>query len=134
MGSNRIDLALVIRDALRAVAPGAAVELGRDATYRPDETVTVVQQVSLRPAMSLPGARLAFRAVVALSTTGPSWDEVMEAHEALADGILSLSDACGVHFSSVRCDSEPAELPPHNPSGAQMVASTYSMIVRRSNG
>lgn len=134
MMRRRIDAALVVRDALRAAAPGVAVELGRDATYRPDETVTVVQLVSMRPAMALPGARIAFRVVVSLSTSGPGWDEVMDDHEVLADGILSLSDAAGVHFSSVRCDSEPSTLPPHDPSGAQMVASTYSMIVRRSDG
>lgn len=134
MMHRRIDAALVVRDALREIAPSEAVELGRDATYRPDETVTVVQLVSMRPAMRLPGARLAFRVVVTLSTSGPSWDEVMDAHEVLADGILSLSDVGDVHFSSVRCDSEPVRMSPHNPSGAEMAASTYSMILRRSNG
>lgn len=125
----RFDPVAVLCEALST--PRHAVVADRDATYRPHELVTVVQAPIFQPAGSLPGNRFLFDVSVVLSTTGPDVDTVMDAAEDVADRMLSMTEVGGVFVSSVRCDSEPARVSPHMPSGAEVVTSRWSMMMRR---
>lgn len=126
---KRFDVESVLLQALQAKEV-TGIALARDATYRPDEIVTVVQAVTVRPVGELP-VRMAFDVKVVLHTTGENTDVVLEAHEDVADVFLSLTEQGEVYFSSIRCDSEPQILSPHEPTGAVSVRSTYSLIARR---
>lgn len=132
MARRTIDFALAVRDGLRVLAPDAVIELGRDATYSPNELMTVVQSAGATPLGELPRAgRLALSDTVTLSTTGPNYEFVADEAEHLQAAILSLTDVNGVAFSSVSCDREPYELSPHEPSGATMMASVFTVVARR---
>jgi hypothetical protein len=128
---RRIDAALVVRDAVAAALPGSQILLDRDAEYTPDQTVTVVSVPTVRAAGALPGARWAFDVTVSLTTTGPDFDAAADEADLVGDAVLSLTGFDDVRFSSVRCDSEPVRLSPHNPTGAETLAQTFSLIVRR---
>lgn len=112
---------------------GTNVVAGRDATYTPNEVVTVVQAPTFRASGRLPGNRYVFDVDVVLSTTGPDFETAIAEAEVVADRLLSLTEVDGVLVSSVRCDSEPGRVSPHMPSGAEMVVSRWSMMMRRKN-
>lgn len=126
----RIDAPKVIRDGIRAGAPGETVTLARDATYRPDETVHVVQASSVKLG-DLPAPRLAFLVDVTVSTTAPSEGVALTAAETVGDAILGLISVGDVLVSSPRCVSEPAGVGVHSPSGAASVVARYQLILRR---
>ena len=126
-----IDAAWVIVRGLRAALPEADIRLDRDATYTPDQVVTVVQTPTVRPAGDLPGRRLASEVRVVLTTTGPDFTACADAAEAVADAVLSLTEVDGVKLSSVRTDSDPVRLSPHDPTGAETMASTHSLMMRK---
>lgn len=128
---SRIDPVAVLCRALSR--DGSEVVASRDATYRPHEVVTVVQVPIFQPAGSLPGNRFLFEVGVVLSTSAPDVDTAMDEAEAVADRMLSMTEVGGVSVSSVRCDSEPARVSPHMPSGAEVVTSRWSMMMRRKN-
>lgn len=128
---KRFDAALVVRDGLRAALPESEIQLGKDATYAPDDLVTVVQVSSVRPIGALPGQRWGFTVNVSLVTTGPDFDATADEADRVADAMLSMTDVDEVKVSSVTCDSEPVRLSPHSPSGAETISSSYSAILRR---
>lgn len=128
---RRVDAALALRDAVAAALPESEVLLDRDADYTPDRVVTVVSVPAVRPAGALPGARWAFDVTATLTTTGPDYDAAADEADQVGDAVLSLTGFDDVRFSSVRCDSEPVRLSPHNPTGAETLAQTFSLIVRR---
>ncbi|WP_018297171.1 hypothetical protein [Corynebacterium lubricantis] len=121
----------VLLDGLRAACPGEVIELGRDASYD-GSPVTVVQ---VPPASAVGGGwnRWLFNVTVVLSTSAPTEDEAFLVHEQVADALLSLTNVDDIAVSSVKCDSEPARVSPHNPSGAELVTSTYNLFLRRVN-
>lgn len=134
---DRFDPATVVLDGLRAALPESDISLGRDATYEPEDLVSVVQVPVFRAAGSLPGNRWLFNVTVTISTSGPEWSVVADEADRVGDAMLSLTEVSGVIVSSVRCVSEPTRLAPHSPSGAEIVAATYSCHMRRkepSNG
>lgn len=127
---KRFDPAMVVADAIRPFSTGSVV-LVRDADYRPDELMTVVQVPTFEAAGELPSNRWAFRTRVVLVTTGNSVDEVLGELEALCDGLLSQSEESGVLIHTVGVDSEPVLTSPHNPSGAESASASFSLILRR---
>ena len=122
---------MAIRDGLRALLPDSEIQLGKDATYSPDELVTVVQVSNVRPIGALPGQRWAFSATIALATTGADYDQTADEADRVADALLSMDESDGVKLSSIMSDSEPVRLSPHSPSGAETLTSSYSAILRR---
>lgn len=126
-----IDAAWVIVRGLRAALPEADIRLDRDAEYTPDQVVTVVQTPIVRPAGELPGRRLASSVQVVCTTTGPDYSAAALAAEAVAEAVLSLTEVDGVLMSSVRTDSDPLRLSPHDPTGAETLASTHSLMMRK---
>lgn len=128
---GRVDVVASVVDGLSSALPGSVIRADRDASYRPGVVMTVVSVSTARQLGSLPGARWAVSATVVLSTTGPDFDVTVTESERVGDALLSLTGAGDVRFSSVRCDSEPVRLSPHNPTGAEMVSQTFSLIVRR---
>lgn len=127
---ERIDVGAVVLAGLREELPGSAVALDRDASYTPDRVLTVVS-VSRMSAVGTPGNRWLFDVTVSLMTTGPSYGVTANEAERIGDAMLSLTEVDDVLFSSVSCDSEPARLSPHNPTGAETLAQTFSLMVRR---
>lgn len=130
---RRFDAAVVIRDALSERVPDAVVELGRDATYRPEQFVTVVQTPTVSALGAVPGQRWVFEVSLRMDTSGPVTSNVLDVHDAVAEAVLSLDDWRDFRFSSVVCRAEPTVMASHNPTGAAMVGSTYSLILRRIN-
>lgn len=128
---QRFDAAVAIRDGLRSLLPDSEIQLSKDATYSPDELVTVVQVSNVRPIGALPGQRWAFSATIALVTTGADYDQTADEADRVADALLSMDESDEVKLSSIMSDSEPVRLSPHSPSGAETLTSSYSAILRR---
>lgn len=128
---GRVDVVASLVEGLSGVLSGSVVRADRDAAYRPDVVMTVVSVASSRQLGVLPGARWAVSVTVVLATTGPDFDVTVTEAERVGDALLSLTGVGDVRFSSVKCDSEPVRLSPHNPTGAEMVSQTFSLIARR---
>lgn len=128
--ANRIDASLVLRNGMRLQSPSSHIELSRDASYSPDETLTVIQTTSTKVG-DLPWPRLAFRVDLVATTTAPTVSAALDEADVIGDAVLALTQVGDVRVSSVTCGMEPQETTPHNPSGAAMVTARYSMIVRR---
>lgn len=128
--AQRFDPAVVVRGALAALLDDQQVMLDRDATYRPTQTATVVTATA-RPLSQLPAHRWAFSVDIILTTTAADADTALDAAYAAADALLSTTSHDGVVLSSVKAVGEPALTGTHNPSGAVMVAATFTAIMRR---
>lgn len=126
-----IDAAFIIARALRAALPGSSIQLDRDATYDPSRTVTVVATPNVEPAGALPGRRLATAVTVVLTTTAAEFSDAADEAEAVADALLSATTIGTYQLSSITCDSGPVRLSPHDPSGAETVASTFRLFIRK---
>lgn len=129
---SRIDLGMVLRAALAAELPGSEVLLDRDAEYTPDQVTTVISVGSFT-STGLAGNRWLFQATAVLSTTGPDYDAAAAEADRVGDAVLSLTDYRGVRFSSVACVSEPQRAGRHEPTGAETVVQTFSLMARKEN-
>ena len=128
---RRVDVSSMVLRGLREALPGHDIVLDRDADYTPDQTVTVVQVGSVVSAGTLPGNRWLFDCQVTLTTTGPGYTVAADEADMVGDAVLSLTDVGDVLVSNVTCDSEPVRLSPHNPTGAETLVQTFSLMVRR---
>ncbi|MGP9760141.1 hypothetical protein [Corynebacterium sp. AOP12-C2-36] len=128
---DRMDLPVVVLDGLRGALPGSEVALDRDASYTPDKTMTVVQVPQVRSSGRLPGNRWLFDCMVTLTTTGPTFSAAADEADRVGDAVLSLTDVGDVLVSNVICDSEPVRMSPHDPTGAESLVQTFSLMVRR---
>lgn len=128
---KRIDVAAVVLQGLREELAGHEIALDRDAEYTPDQVVTVLQIGSVRSAGVLPGNRWLFDCQITLTTTGETYSVAADEADAVGDAVLSLTEVGDVLVSNVTCDSEPVRMSRHNPTGAETLAQTFSLMVRR---
>lgn len=109
---------------------GLPVELSREATYSVGDVLTTISVVGHRPLGRLPGSRLASKARIIATTTGPDYDAAAEAAGKAHTAVMSLTESASTIFSSVTCISLPSEISAHQPTGAAAIQAVYSMFFR----
>lgn len=111
---------------------GLPVELSREASYSVGDVLTTISAVGHRPLGRLPGSRLASKARIIATTTGPDYDAAAEAARNVHTAVMSLTESASTIFSSVTCISLPSEIGAHQPTGAVAIQAVYSMCFRSS--
>lgn len=127
---ERMDPQAVLYQAL--VEAGADVVGSVDATLNPTDTpVTVVRATSAEPAGRL--TRWVFTVTASVVTYAATEGQAWDAHTAVADAVLGLTDAVGgsVRVSAVVCTQEPAALGSADTPQWPGLVSLYSMTLRR---